>query len=454
MVSGLYKKCYSSCKTCDIISILDTDHKCKDCLDGYTKLKNNDNCCIICNNYYYFNDQGEYVCLNKNECPEKYKLIDGTNQCIKDCSDVNKYEYNNICYQQCPQYWTDSFNDHICKLNCPYYNMYFNYEKTNCLNTIPQGYYLANEDNKILGKCHQNCEECEEGPSDNNNNCLKCPNTKTIYYDSGNCRETCVNGNYIDENSIKRCKCSSNISCKVCDERGYCFSCNHEEGYYPKEGNIEENNNIIECLKDPEGYFLSKDSLYKRCYERCKFCSDEGENKCIECKPQYEFRNDFSNDKKCYEKCIYYYYYDSDGNNICTPDTNCPSSMKIIESKKRCIDHCKNDNKYKFEYNGKCYEHCPSGTRISSTDNNICEGMIEDTVKNTEETQECNLKFNDLDYIFNDTLTNEDLNNFTTLYASKYHGSDNYITKLENDYFKIFIYNNIICLQKVSQDAK
>ena len=456
LISGEYKMCYPSCKTCDIISKSDSDHKCKECLDGFTKLQNNDNCYETCQNYYYFDDENDdkYVCLDVKECPDKYKLIYGTNQCIKNCGDINKYEYNGICYPECPEYWTDTFNDHICKLNCPGFNMYFNYLKTNCINEIPKGYYLANEDEKILGKCHDNCFECSEGPTGDNNNCLKCPNTGTIYFDWGNCLETCINGNFI-EDSVKKCKCLSNIQCQICDENGNCFSCNNDEGYYPIEGNDEEGSNIIECVKDPEGYYLSQDSLmYKKCYEKCKYCTDVGEDKCIECKDQYEFRNDFVNDKKCYEKCRYNYYYDEDNNNKCTPDTNCPIGMKFIEPKKRCIDQCKNDNKYTFEYNGICYEHCPEETRMSSADNNICEDIPEDTVKNTEETEECNLKFNDFDYLFNDTLTNEDLNSFTTLYASKYGKSDNYITKLENEYFKIFIYNNILCLEKVSQDAK
>ena len=450
LISGEYKKCYISCKTCDLLSTSENEHNCKDCKDNYIKLKDNDNCYEICSNYYYFDDNDKYVCLNKNECPPEYKLIYETNQCIKECSKVNKYEYDNICYSECPTYYTDTNGDHICKLNCKYYQMYYNFEKTTCLSTIPNGYYLANEDDKILGKCHENCAECRKGATDNNNNCLKCPNIKTIYYELGNCLETCVNGFYTDENSIKKCKCSNNVACKDCNERGNCFSCNKDEGYYPKETNDEEDNNIIECFKNPEGYYLYQNAYYKKCYEKCKYCSDEGEDKCTECISQYEFRNDFTNDNKCYKKCIYNYYYDSDNNNMCTIDSNCPNGMKLIEPKKRCIDQCKNDNKYKFEYKGKCYISCPDNTRKSSADNSICEDIKDDT----DIGERCNLNYNEIDDFFNDTLTSEDLSILTTQYASKYHDTDNYITKIENEYFKIFIYNNIICLQKVSQDAK
>ena len=446
LISEQYEMCYPSCETCYSISNLDTDHKCKDCKEGFIKLKNNDNCYPECNGYYYF-DNSEYNCLEVNECPTDYKLIEGTSECVKNCGDVEKYEYNNICSQKCPPYYTDT--DYICKLNCVKFHLFFNYEQTDCISTIPKGYYLQNEDNGILGKCHQNCEECDIGPDENNNNCKTCPNIKTIYYDFGNCKESCINGHYIDENSIKKCKCSSNIECQACDEFGKCLSCNNEIGYYQiEEENNENNNRFITCKKDPEGYYLSN-KIYKKCHETCKSCNGGGENKCTECKPKYELRNDFNNGKTCYEKCKFNYYYDSDNNIICTSDSSCPDDMKFIEPKKRCIEVCKNDNIYKFEYKGKCYERCPQNTKMSSTDNNICE----DATEEEPESDECNLKLNEFD-LLNEELTNAALNNLNNLYASKYGKSNNYITKLENEYYKIFIYNNDICLQKVSQDAK
>ena len=34
--------------------------------------------------------------------------------------------------------------------------------------------------------------------------------------------------------------------------------------------------------------------------------------------------------------------------------------MFFIEEKNKCINNCKNDNKYKYLYNGICYEECPN----------------------------------------------------------------------------------------------
>ena len=40
----------------------------------------------------------------------------------------------------------------------------------------------------------------------------------------------------------------------------------------------------------------------------------------------------------------------------------------MIISKKKCIDNCTNDDKYKYEYNKKCYDECPNGTIHNESD--------------------------------------------------------------------------------------
>ena len=70
-----------------------------------------------------------------------------------------------------------------------------------------------------------------------------------------------------------------------------------------------------------------------------------------------------------------------------------------------------------------------------------------------EEEGECNLNYNEI-ALSNDTLTMKELTELTTYYAKNYGKSESYITKLENEYFKIYIYNNILCLQETSQEAK
>ena len=55
----------------------------------------------------------------------------------------------------------------------------------------------------------------------------------------------------------------------------------------------------------------------------------------------------------------------------CTENFTCPKENKnIIIEKKKCINKCKNDDIYKYEYNNTCYKQCPNGTYYK--DNLIC----------------------------------------------------------------------------------
>jgi len=64
--------------------------------------------------------------------------------------------------------------------------------------------------------------------------------------------------------------------------------------------------------------------------------------------------------------------FTKDCGNICFTDEN----HKLIKEKYICIDYCKNDDKYMYEFNGICYEDCPTGTHISDLDNLICESDL------------------------------------------------------------------------------
>ena len=113
---------------------------------------------------------------------------------------------------------------------------------------------------------------------------------------------------------------------------------------------------------------------YKKCYETCKSCFGEGnkiDNNCIECDNDYLFLNDSFHEKNCYIKCKYYYYFNESNEYECTEQEICPNNYKLIESKKKCINKCENDNYYKYEYNLNCYIKCPEGT-INEENTFIC----------------------------------------------------------------------------------
>ena len=93
--------------------------------------------------------------MNCLSCHNSYKLYDKTNNC----------------------------------LNCP---KYVNYLQTECIDIIPDGYYLSDEIYGIIEKCHNLCKTCKSGPGTKNNkiymNCESC--VEGYYIIDGNCEES------------------------------------------------------------------------------------------------------------------------------------------------------------------------------------------------------------------------------------------------------------------------
>ena len=116
----IYKKCYKSCEKCngpgDIIN-----NNCTECKEGYSFIDDpyakEENCYEICDYYYYFNESNSYFCTHNNSCPEKFsKLLIQKNKCIDDCINSNDYiyDYNNICYEKCPNEAFEFENIYFC----------------------------------------------------------------------------------------------------------------------------------------------------------------------------------------------------------------------------------------------------------------------------------------------------------------------------------------------------
>ena len=287
----------------------------------------------------------------------------------------NKYsiltsESNNCCS-------LITINQTNIDLNCFHY---FNYEKTNCLDCIPDGYFLNDSNLKTLDKCYPYCKTCDKKETENNNNCNSCIDNK--YLDLGNCVSECDKGTFIDpnDNSIIRCKCNNLTKCEFCTPESInlnlCLTCNKDLGYYPICNdskyfniNIYTNNTdelFIDCYKEPDNYFLDNyTSSYMPCYKTCKKCygkGDEQYNNCLECQINYTFLNESKNDTNCYDKCTFYYYFDNEKNkHHCTTENKCPENYPfIIRNKSKCIDDCKKDNIYTFAFNNECYIEGPS----------------------------------------------------------------------------------------------
>ena len=365
-----FKQCYDTCETREAKGN-ENNHNCKTCQQNFYFYDNSTNCYQKCDNYYYFDNNNKFQCTKELNCPDGYNLISPKKKCVIDCSnEVNyQYEYNKECYSKCPT-GTKQSKGFMCE-NIIICEKYYNYEQTACLEKIPDGYYLSDPNLKTIDICHEDCLTCEKKATNNNSNCKSCPEGKYLYY--GNCTSNCPNNYYKDiyDNNIQKCKCE-NPECLSCplENVNICYNCS--ENYYPKENDNLNNGITKKCYKDPKYYYLDKSSqMYKPCYNTCETCDKYGDNKnnnCKTCKENYIFRNDFSNDNNCYEKCSFYYYFDNDKNHFCTNKYECPNSYKLIQEKGKCINDCCKDNIYKYEFRKKCLEKCPENTKVQNID--------------------------------------------------------------------------------------
>ena len=143
--SNIYKKCYVSCKNCNIAGNID-NHNCNECNDNYpyeiirTDYKNCYNNCP----YYYYIDKATYnkYCTESQACPlNYYKLITEKNECVNKCDDdgTYKFEFENKCYISCP-IGTYPIEDGYL-----------------CFKVKPEGYYF---DSNIYKKCYVSCKNC------------------------------------------------------------------------------------------------------------------------------------------------------------------------------------------------------------------------------------------------------------------------------------------------------
>ena len=251
----------------------------------------------------------EDACFNntKNNIENKFT----SEGCKTSCLNSNtKYDYNSQCLAKCPS-GTEEFpsGSYICIdiLTCKK-NKYVSYDKTECLDSIPDGYYCNDETEKTLDICPNMCRTCDS--------------------DS-------VNANL-------------------------CIECNNDNFYYKAENYNGNTDKYVACFSSaPEGYYFDSGSeQYKMCYQSCKTCNelgDDGVHKCTSCIDSF-----FSElESNCYEKCPtgQYYYFDDSNEYKC--DSICPGGYNKIDPKMKCTKDCRNDPPYIYQFEGECLDACP-----------------------------------------------------------------------------------------------
>ena len=367
------------------------------CPLSYNKIIQEKNKCIDdCKN------DGEYVYDYNNSCLKEcpIKTYEEEKLCLDECYQ-NQFEYNNTCYNECPN------------------GTYRLYQIRNiCVDIIPENYYIDNNDN-IYKECYSTCKKCKKSGNEINNNCEECIDNYIFINDfsatSNNCYEKCEYYYYFNKN--EQYACTDSFFCplsfdKLIEPKNKCIDdCKKDDEYIYDYNNKclkecpeniktykEEKLCLDECYQNqfeynntcynecpngtyrlyqirnicvdiiPENYYIdNNDNIYKECYSTCKKCKKSGNeinNNCEECIDNYIFLNDsLATSENCYNICDLYYYFDENNIYICTQ--SCPPQYsKIIEPKKKCIDDCKNDDEYIYEFNNTCLKECPEYNKI------------------------------------------------------------------------------------------
>ena len=245
------------------------------------------------------------------------------------------------------------------------------------------------------------------------------------------------------ENYLNDVKCkTSNVESAIYN---LCLSCNIEKGYFPPEVPINYfPNNFIDCYnndtKPINFYFNSTDNKYKICFETCLTCEkggDEYENNCLSCDINHIKRPETPNTTNCVPQCLYAYYYTSYGQYKCTDDNNCPENAKFyIKNLKKCTNNCKNENIYKYQYDGQCLENCPTNTLPN---NNICKDV--NFISCSKSESEIDLK---------EFLTTGGVDFNAKNYAEEFGYTTKHISLFYNNLYSILLYKDSSCVSELN----
>jgi len=263
------------------------------------------------------------------------------------------------------------------------------------------------EEKEIFKRCYYTCKRCNIRGNEASNNCIECIPNYTLYnniMNISNCYPKCEYYYYFDESNNYNCNETCPGEYKLIINKTKCIDdCKNEDTYQFEYNNIcyqecpkgsfqLEDNDYLCYDETPNGYFLDlNEQIYKKCYESCNERNkggNETNNNCIEWGANYTFLNNSMNISNCYPICEYYYYFDESNKYHCN-ETCQGNYNKVVIDKKICIDDCKNDGNYQYEYNNTCYQECPKGSIHNETN------LISYDIKNIDST-----------FILNDIINN------------------------------------------------
>ena len=364
---NMYKKCHENCKTCshgpiyynDILEIEDTN--CDECIDDYYRVENTNNC------------------INKNNIPETF-YFDSNKQlickCFENCKTCNQDKINSTYYSclTCDENSILYEKSGNC-LNCYARGKYANHYENECIDSIPEGYYLEDEQTKAIEKCYFTCKKCEVGGDSNDHKCTECGEDYPYKNKEGTkCLEDCSNEYLYTDLQTKMCynDCIDNIVTeRIYNYKNICYSIDDLSDNLETDGN----NFIRKCNNLTDFYFNNE------CYESCPNNTKINESSTIP--------------KLCICNNLFYLY---ETKQICIDNDTCPIEYPYL---KPGTSEC---SKCYYKYKGVCYLSCPNNTYVNQTidELNLCVDIIIESVTEikieTENIEDDNF-FNFLKYL-------------------------------------------------------
>ena len=240
----------------------------------------------------------------------------------------------------------------------------------------------------------------------------------------------------------KKCKSSTPESAKY----NLCIECNSEQNYFP--ATFSDNtflHGFAECYnsnsKPTNFYFDNINNQFKPCYETCLTCKEGGNkdnNNCLTCEVNYRKKPDSPGTTNCVTDCYYFYYYTIYGQYKCTNSSICPDEANLyIEELRKCTNNCVNEEKYKFQYGGKCMENCPKDTKAN--EKNICI----DSNSNS-----CSKSDSEID--LQEFLTSGGVDLNAKNYAKEFSYTTRHISHYYNNIYSIILYKDKNCIEELA----
>ena len=247
--------------------------------------------------------------------------------------------------------------------------------------------------------------------------------------------------------------------CKECNSesasKNLCIECNKSKKYYEisplinYQPNIRGNlffNQYKECYNistKPSNFYLNKTTeYYEPCYRSCASCNfsgDGNQNNCTTCDVDYmkDPRNPFSTN--CVPLCTYFYYITSYGQFKCSSTPQCPEKNSLlVRNEKKCVESCKSETKYRYQYNGECLENCPEDTIKDETEN-LCR------VKNYESCTKSTSEFELYNF-----LKEGGVEKIAKTYAKEFNYTQKHISLFTNEVYSIMLYKDKDCITELN----